>query len=73
MQQEIHINNLKAEEHYTIKTMKHYMFIHRLQIDGYFKIAIKVFDKTISETPLSVTILDEIPKGLKVGRYNLTN
>lgn len=53
--------------------MKHYMFIHRLQIDGYFKIAIKVFDKTISETPLSVTILDEIPKGLKVGRYNLTN
>jgi len=46
--------------------MKHFMQLTRVQICGTFKVTIKIFDKTVQPDPLSVTVVEDIPKGLKL-------
>jgi hypothetical protein len=47
--------------------------LYRIEIQGYFKVALKVFDKEISDNPISITILEDVPKGLEIGKEIIIN
>ena len=53
--------------------MKQYMKLYRLDVSGHWKVALKIWDRTIDDiNPLSVIVLDDVPKGLRVGvNYSL--
>ena len=46
-----------------------FIFFTRIEVEGEFKVAMRVIDRSIrdADSTLSITILDEVPKGLTMG------
>lgn len=48
---------------------KIYIIFTRINIDNNFKVAMRMFNKNISSDYLSITILEELPKGIEIGKH----